>query len=120
MDRIQELQARIEALKAHQPENSSVWGVLDENMKGITGAQAAVINARESVKTAQADMMYAFVNFFLFPKYRDEFASISTFRPLCDKYISAAINAKDESIKESVELAEENKRLKAELARLKK
>lgn len=121
MDRIQELEQKIATLQNAKSESKdSIWSVLDENMKGISGAEAAVINARETVKTAQADMMYAFLNFFLFAKYRDEFSSIPAFRSLCSKYISEVVNAKEEGVKHSIELEEENKRLKEELARLKK
>lgn len=120
MDRIQELEQKIASLRNESPTKESIWRILDENTKGISETEAAVISERENVKTAQADMMYAFVNFFLFPKYRDEFSSVPAFRTLCDKYISAVINAKQEGIKHSAELEAENKRLKAELARLKK
>jgi hypothetical protein len=120
MDEIKELEQKIETLQNGKAVNNSIWLVLDENMKGISGAEAAAINARETVKTAQADMMYAFVNFFLFAKYRDEFASIPAFRAICNKYITEVVNAKEEGVKHAIELEEENKRLKEELARLKK
>ena len=120
MDRIKELEQKIASLKNGKTFKDSIWNVLDERMAGISNDEAAVISARESVKTAQADMMYAFVNFFLFPKYRDEFSSIPAFRPICDKYITEVVNAKEAGVKHSIELEEENRRLKEELARLKK
>lgn len=120
MDRIKELEQKIASLQSHRNvSKDSLWSVLDESMKGINGAEAAVINARENVKTAQADMMYAFVNFFLFAKYRDEFSSIPDFHSLCRKYISEVMKAKEEGIKSSIELEEENKKLREELSRLK-
>lgn len=121
MDKIKQLEEKIAFLKeeATTPVDS-IWRVLDEKTKGINEAEAAVINSREAVNTAQADMMHAFINFYLFPKYREEFASIPTFRPLCNNYISAVVTAKEEGIKTAIELEEENKRLKEELARLKK
>ena len=120
MDRIKELEQKIAIIQNGNAVKDSIWKVLDEKMAGISNDEAAVISARATVKTAQADMMYAFVNFFLFPKYRDEFSSIPAFRPFCDKYISEVVNAKEEGVKHAIELEEENKRLKEELARLKK
>lgn len=121
MDRIIELEQKIAALQeGKNPASDSIWRVLDEQVKGIDETTVAVINSSDEVKSAESDMMSVFLKFYLFPKYRDEFSSVPTFRPLCDKYISAVVTAKQEGIKHSLELAEENKRLKAELARLKK
>ena len=120
MDKIKELEKQIAILQENKGvSKDSIWKVLDDNMNGINGAEAAVINARETVKTAQADMMFAFVNFYLFPKYRDEFASIPDFRSLCRKYISEVIKAKEDGIRSSIELEEENRKLKEELEKLK-
>ena len=119
MDKIKQLEEKIAFLKEGSATSDSAWSVLDEKTRGLNEAEAAVINSREAVNTARADMMHAFINFYLFPKYREEFISIPTFRPLCLSYISAVTTAKDEGVKSAIELEAENKRLKEELARLK-
>lgn len=120
MDKIKELENQIAILQDNKSvSKDSIWTVLDEKMNGVGEAEAAIINAREAVKVAQADMIGAFINFYLFPKYRDEFASIPAFRSLCRKYISEVVNAKEEGVKRSIELEEENRKLKQELEKLK-
>lgn len=119
MDRIQELEQKIASLKqGTNITKDSVWAVLDEKTKDLTEAEAAAISAKEPVKAAQADMMDAFIKFYLFAKYREEFVSVPTFRPLCVKYISAVMAAKEEGIKNTIALEEENRKLKEELERL--
>ena len=117
MSKIDELKAKIAYLEQNggREVKSPVWGVLDDKTKDLSPQEAAAINATAEVNAAYQKMMGAFSGYFLFPKFRDEFASIPAFRPLCDKYIAAVLQAKADRYKYTAELEEENKRLKAEL-----
>lgn len=118
IDKIAELKNKIAAIEGHenQQAKSPVWSVLDDKISGLTQQEIAAITSSESVKNAKAEMFNAFSEFFLFGKLRDEFASIPAFRPLCDKYIGAVLDAKASMHKRVADLEEENAKLKAELA----
>lgn len=116
MDNINELKAKLAALNQKDIVNkSTVWGILDDKTKDLSGQEIEAINLNKNVNTAKDEMFKVFIEYFMFPKFRDEFASIPAFRPLCDKYIGAVLEAKSERFKRANELEEENARLKAEI-----
>lgn len=121
-DRIADLQAKLAMLEQKQnvSAKSVIWGILDDKTKELSEQDIAAINSSPEVKNRLAEMMNAFTGMFLFAKYRDEFAGIPAFRPLCDKYISAVLDAKAARYKRTAELEEENQRLKEELAAAKR
>lgn len=115
MDKIKELEQRIANINNTNKEANSVWSVLDNRTKEMTQQDIEAINSNSEVNTVREEMLNAFVGMFLFSKYRDEFASIPSFRPICDKYISTVLSVKSDIYKKNVSLEEENKRLKQEL-----
>lgn len=114
MDKIKELETKIASLNNHT--DNSVWSVLDNRTKELSKEDIEAINSSNDVKTVKEQMLTVFVDMFLFSKFRDEFASIPSFRPICDKYISSVLSVKSDIYKKNVSLEEENKRLKEELA----
>lgn len=115
MDNIKELEKKIAELNKKETDSNSVWSVLDNRTKEMTEQDILAINSNSEVNTVREEMLNAFVGMFLFGKYRDEFASIPSFRPICDKYISTVLSVKSDIYKKNVSLEEENKRLKQEL-----
>lgn len=115
MDNIKELEKKIAELNKKETDGNSVWSVLDNRTKEMTEQDILAINSNSEVNTVREEMLNAFVGMFLFGKYRDEFASIPSFRPICDKYISTVLSVKSDIYKKNVSLEEENKRLKQEL-----
>lgn len=115
MDKIKELEQRIANINNSNKETNSVWSVLDNRTKEMTQQDIDAINSNSEVNAVREEMLNAFVGMFLFGKYRDEFASIPSFRPVCDKYISTVLSVKSDIYKKNVSLEEENKRLKQEL-----
>lgn len=121
-ERVKELEARIASLRNTQHtdvQQSTLWTTLDDNIKGISQQEIEAINADLEVSKARDAMMGVFTGMFLFSRFRDEFASIPAFRPLCDQYISAILKAKADTFRRATELEAENKRLKEELEKLK-
>lgn len=121
MDNITELEKRISELKNNGSNKSSnsIWNVLDNRTKELTEQDIIAINSSEDVRKVKEEMLSSFVGMFLFSKYRDEFASIPSFRPICDKYISSVLSVKSDIYKKNLSLEEENKKLKQELQQLK-
>ena len=116
---ISELEKKIQLLNnTAQTHTDSVWSVLDERTKGLTAQEAEAIMSSKEVLESKNKMLDAFVQMFLFSKYRNEFVSISSFRPLCEEYVNAVLNAKSGLCKHNIELEEENKRLKEELEKI--
>lgn len=119
LDKISELQNKINMINnAEQRSKSPVWSVLDDKTRELSQQEIEAINSEPAVMTAKTEMFNAFVEYFLFGKLRDEFASVPPFRPLCDKYIGAVLDAKAARYKRTAELEEENARLKAELEKV--
>lgn len=115
MDKIKELEQKIAELNNKGSENNSVWSVLDNRTKELTEQDITAINSSSEVKSVKEEMLNSFVGMFLFSKFRDEFASIPSFRPLCDKYISTVLSVKSDIYKKNVTLEEENRKLRQEL-----
>lgn len=117
-DRIGELEAKLAMLQQNQnvSAKSVIWGVLDDKTRDLSEKDIAAINSSPEVKSRLEEMMGAFTGMFLFGKYRDEFAAIPAFRPMCDKYIAAVLDAKAARYQHTAELEAENQRLKEELA----
>lgn len=101
-------------------QSGKYWELLDEATKNIDPQEAQSINANGAVKEARANMMSAFVDYFLFAKYREEFAALPAFRTFCDKYISALDTAKKERSQHITDLEKENEKLREELEGLRK
>lgn len=118
MGRIEELESRL-AMAERGVGKNSLWGVFDAGIKGLCHQEEEAIKGSSSVQSAHRDMMSAFTDYFLFPKFRDEFASIPAFKGLCERYISAVLNAKAEKYSRLNELEKENERLREELNSIK-
>lgn len=118
-NRIAELEKKIQLLNnTTQKQTDSVWSVLDDRTKGLTAQEVEAIMSSKEVLQSKGKMLDAFVQMFLFSKYRNEFINIPSFRPLCEEYVNSVLNAKSGLYKHSIELEEENKRLKEELEKI--
>lgn len=118
---ISNLKAELEMLRAssRQQGNNDIWQLLIERTKGMSTEEWATVLADEKVSKAQTEMFNAFMSQFLFEKYKNEFASLPAFGPLCSNYVNEVLSTRQGLYANNKTLLEENLRLKEELSKLK-
>ena len=115
---IEQLQARLKALQTkeeHKTSTDSVWTLLTDRTKDLTPDEWKAILGNPDVAKAQQEMVNAFLTVYLFDKFKNDFASLPNFRPLCENYVNSILSARQGLYGNTSKLKEENERLKAEL-----
>lgn len=96
----------------------SCWSRLQDAAGSMDASQTSFVMSQDSVKLSYKELMDSF-NSFLFERFKEEFASVPTFQPIINKYIDSVIQSAQDYGKHTVEIEEENRRLKKELEDLK-
>lgn len=118
---ISSLKAELELLKnnSRSKDRNNIWQLLIDRTKGMSQEEWDMVLSDKKVKTTQTEMFNAFLYQFLFEKYKNEFCSLPMFEPLCNNYVNSILSIRQGLYANNKTLAEENKRLKEELEKIK-
>lgn len=96
----------------------SQWKRLQDNTSSMPSAQQAYVMSQENVQKSYEKMMESF-NTFLFERFKEDFSAVPAFKPVIDDYIDSVLTTAQEYGKHTVELEQENKKLKQMIEELK-
>jgi hypothetical protein len=93
------------------------WHKLSSHCSKMSADQLKYIEKNKNVVETQKKMMDAF-NLFLFEKYKEDFAEIEAFKPLCESYVNTVLSTCDEYADVLTRTLEENEELKKRISNL--
>lgn len=93
------------------------WKRLQDATANIDIAQAKWVMDQEVVRSSYESMMTAF-NHYLFEKFKDEFAGLSLYQDIVNKYVDSILTTAANYAKHTANLEKENEELKQKLQEL--
>ncbi len=99
------------------PGAKSCWQRLVDYSNKMTPDQQVFVNCNAEVVEQKTKLMEAF-SLYLFERFKEEFSRVPEFQQLCNSYIDTVLKVSQDYSKEVINIMDENKALKAQIAKL--